>query len=353
MGGIGAVHEYPPLLPNLPSIDRRSLGLRNAITTAAGWEGEIDGQYWQFKPFHPTQPPADAMRVPLFLGERRMCLSITRASMEVIFTERYGAEGLSDLPEELVLALVQDTIDVVCAAWVVGGEIRVDMSECQPAAAQSYDDVLLGVHITMGQNKRLVTCYLSLDATTLEQFQQSQLACDPGPLDQWLPLPIALTFLLGWIDLPLAQLTSLRVNDVVVPDVWWHQDGQRIWASLGSGIGFDARLVDCISLHVTSQVKHMTEHKDEESNIEAQSEATAAGVSLLDVPVRVNFDLGACTITLGELRQLQPGHIFEPATPPQRGVNLRVNGVQIGEGELVNIDGLIGVVVTRIVPPKP
>ncbi len=62
------------------------------------------------------------------------------------------------------------------------------------------------------------------------------------------------------------------------------------------------------------------------------------------IPVRLGFDLGARTMPLGEVRQLRPGETLildsEIASAP---ISLRANGKCIGHGELVEIDGRLGV----------
>jgi type III secretion protein Q len=62
------------------------------------------------------------------------------------------------------------------------------------------------------------------------------------------------------------------------------------------------------------------------------------------VPVRLTFELGERQLTLGELRLLQPGQTFDLARPLVEGpVVVRANGAWLGTGDLVEIDGRIGV----------
>ena len=73
---------------------------------------------------------------------------------------------------------------------------------------------------------------------------------------------------------------------------------------------------------------------------------------LSELPVRMTFDLGEYPLTLRELNAVQVGHVFDLALAPQQAVNLRVNGRLLGEGELVEIDGRIGIAVTRFLAPR-
>ena len=66
------------------------------------------------------------------------------------------------------------------------------------------------------------------------------------------------------------------------------------------------------------------------------------------IPVRLSFDLGEIRLTLAELRALQPGQALQLGHPLASAVRIRVNGALIGEGELVEIDGLLGVSVRQL-----
>jgi type III secretion system YscQ/HrcQ family protein len=69
----------------------------------------------------------------------------------------------------------------------------------------------------------------------------------------------------------------------------------------------------------------------------------SAAARLETVPVRVTFDLGQRSLTLAELREIGPGHVFELGRELRRCVQVRANGRLIGEGELVDVDGRLGV----------
>eukprot|EP00887_Chlorella_sp_A99_P004404 scaffold39.g4404.t1 len=72
--------------------------------------------------------------------------------------------------------------------------------------------------------------------------------------------------------------------------------------------------------------------------------ATGAAFDVNAVPVRVTFELGERQLTLGELRLLQPGQTFDLARPLAEGpVIVRANGAWLGTGDLVEIEGRIGV----------
>ena len=61
------------------------------------------------------------------------------------------------------------------------------------------------------------------------------------------------------------------------------------------------------------------------------------------VPVQLTFDLGDKTLSFNEVKQLRPGYVLDlPASLPEV-VQIKAQNRQIGSGELVEIDGRIGI----------
>jgi len=70
---------------------------------------------------------------------------------------------------------------------------------------------------------------------------------------------------------------------------------------------------------------------------------------LYDVPVRVQAVLGRTRLTVDELLGLQPGSLVELDRRAGEPVDLLVNGRLIARGELVLIEGALGVTLTELV----
>lgn len=61
------------------------------------------------------------------------------------------------------------------------------------------------------------------------------------------------------------------------------------------------------------------------------------------VPVQLSFDLGHKNMSFNEVKQLRPGYVLDlPGTLPEV-VQILAQNKQIGTGELVEIDGRIGI----------
>jgi type III secretion system YscQ/HrcQ family protein len=74
----------------------------------------------------------------------------------------------------------------------------------------------------------------------------------------------------------------------------------------------------------------------------------SAANGLNQLPLQVVFDVGNCEMSFAELQQLRPGNVIPLASRMPELVRVSVNGRVIASGELVEIDGKIGVLLARI-----
>lgn len=92
-----------------------------------------------------------------------------------------------------------------------------------------------------------------------------------------------------------------------------------------------------------------SEHSDDpdEDDVEGTGEiggGSAEGVGLLgDVTVAMVVELGRVTVSAADVVNLRAGQVIELARAPGEPVDLVVDGKRIGKGELVEIDGELGV----------
>lgn len=71
--------------------------------------------------------------------------------------------------------------------------------------------------------------------------------------------------------------------------------------------------------------------------------------AVFDVPVKVKAVLGGARVPVGELISMRSGSVLELDRRVGEPVDVYVNGRLIARGELVLIDGLLGVTLTEIV----
>lgn len=155
-------------------------------------------------------------------------------------------------------------------------------------------------------------------------------------------LPIVVRIELGHTALTGAQLRQLVPGDtVLLQHAYTRADGQLFLAA-GAG-GFAVRHDEGARLTVTRAWSPL------ELNMTTPAESTPP-LAPDALPLRVTFDLGERSLTLGELRALQVGQTLELGRPLAQAVTLRVNGCALGSGELVDVDGRLGVTLTSLAP---
>lgn len=84
------------------------------------------------------------------------------------------------------------------------------------------------------------------------------------------------------------------------------------------------------------------EHSDNEEGGDEGPAPEAAGL-LEDITVAMVVELGRVMVSASDVVQLRPGQVIELAKAPGEPVDLVVDGKRIGKGELVEIDGELGV----------
>lgn len=159
----------------------------------------------------------------------------------------------------------------------------------------------------------------------------------------WQALPVPMRLSIGTTTLPVALLRTLGPGDVVLVTHRLVQDDDHLLLNVQTpdavkGVmvqvaGMQLTVVDTvrnIMLDTTNETDHATEFNWD------------------DLPIRLTFDLGEKTLTLHELRRLQPGETMPLDRALDSCVTIRANGAVIGSGELVDIDGRLGVSVVSL-----
>lgn len=160
-------------------------------------------------------------------------------------------------------------------------------------------------------------------------------------------LAVTLRAEIGTTRMPATTLKSLATGDAILMDHSWATQDGELW--LGAG-HWGLRVREEGSSLVITQPFHYTESI---MNTDNDSETGEEGLAALDdLPVRLSFDLGERTLTLGEVTTLQVGQVLELATPLSQAVNIRANGALVGLGELLEIGGRIAVGITSLGRPR-
>jgi type III secretion protein Q len=317
----------------LPAVSRDALASRNVLCRQRGpMAAQWLQQDWDFE----LAPKRDAAPSECFMecdwGGSRVFVGMDRESLHKLAAQAMPGADPVDWPMPVMLAALEfaasELAEVVESATrkslrIVGVAGRPDLPglESYSWQARSEDQELQGELLLDSAASRFL-------ATALREQP-----CIPTAL-AWDALPLQARLVAGWVDLPGSALRSLAKRDVVLLDECLLSGGSRLMLMLGPRLGVLCGL-EGSALEVLEGVQEIMADVDD---------TMAASSGLIDdVPVRLTFDLGEREISLGDLRSLQPGYLFNLGRDPRSTVSIRANGRLIGDGELVDIEGRVGV----------
>jgi type III secretion system YscQ/HrcQ family protein len=181
----------------------------------------------------------------------------------------------------------------------------------------------------------------------------AELTAGLGGLDVWRTragrIPVTGRIEIAATRVPAGALVRLAAGDAVV------FDGVRS-AAYGAAVSWPGRVrVGPHAAEVAFEasgklwmVGGFMPVQEEEGNMSAASSNTDTTTVLAAASIEVIAEIGRLTLRGDELLGLAPGAVLAVGTRPT-GVSLRVGGEIWAEGEIVDVDGELGVRVTRIV----
>lgn len=183
------------------------------------------------------------------------------------------------------------------------------------------------------------------------------------------PVPMLLRAELGCTRISLDELHALSLADVVLLDSNFIGAQRSLWLSADGQAGLYVQLPaiqtpstststptstsqaatsDFLTvLHSWSALMSAPAPLDSADGATATT-ATTAAATLQALPVRLSFDLGEVSLSLAQLQALQPGQTLSLGHPLTGAVRIRANGALVGEGDLVEIDGQLGISVRTL-----
>lgn len=175
----------------------------------------------------------------------------------------------------------------------------------------------------------------------------------PGRSVRLPDLSLPLTWVAGFTQLTVGQLSALSLGDVVLPELW-HPRWRELRVVL-STTHVAMALRDANRARLKTALRPIPARspaygrKDMRQDATTEAAAPARDETNIDaVGLTLNFELGQRWITLAELKQIGPGYVFDLDLSPDEPVDLVVNESRIGRGEIVSIGERLGVRVVRL-----
>jgi type III secretion protein Q len=333
-----------PNRARFPAFSREEIGYRNAIAQAPAALGvALGGGEWRLAiaPAVAGALPDPPVRLKADWGGAPFELAVDDEVAARFLRHAVPGADAAALPEPLRLAALETLRAEAESALGTTRPLRLDAiggaSASQAARhrfAFQFSSTVTGEAIA-GQVATDVLG-LSYAAPLLRAAKAAAGASDAAWLED-LAVPVRLEA--GWSAVDADELADLAEGDLILLDESWLASGE-LTVAVASRLAFRGR-VEAQTFTVTQPLGAlMAEPADS-----APSDR---------IPVRLTFDLGERTLTLAQLRDLKPGFTFDLGRDLRRAVAIRANGQPVGEGELVEIDGTLGVCVTSLgVHDKP
>lgn len=152
-------------------------------------------------------------------------------------------------------------------------------------------------------------------------------------------LPIAIPVVAKTFSLSAADVASLRVGDaLLVPD--WNDGPEVALAPAHAELGVTAVLESPTKLVLRGESQSLPwSDPGEEAMTDRDPLVEAVG----EVPVVVRVEVGSVELSARQWSELAPGDVLTVGRRVRDPVSIRASGVEIARGELVEVDGEVGV----------
>lgn len=290
----------------------------------------------------------------------QLCAHLPSAAISAWLNASLPGVATDGLDESMQAFAVETLLTQVCAAMdATNVNGRPHVTPDGPAAPSLRHAWILTVrHETSCQ-----VAYALLETDALGLMLLANLIRQAPPAFNGLDdhtLPVTICVDLGWTMLGASELHGLQEQDTVFIDHYRVTPGGDLWLAAGTqGLCVRPQADSyCVTQSWTSLMNEIPKYpdaQDERDEDFGNEPATVEPHRTFDVdavPVRLTFSLGERQLTLGELRSLQPGETFDLSRPLASGpVIIRANGAWVGTGDLVEIEGRVGVTLRTLGVP--
>lgn len=181
-------------------------------------------------------------------------------------------------------------------------------------------------------------------------------------------LRLSTNLVFGSTIMTVAELNTVEIGDVVFLDRNIYSGIHHMWAHFAPNtlITLKKELKIMADLEPTND-NETASVIDSENMTNVSVEAVTAGeiptqripektvdlsstekIAIDNLEIKLDFDLGSISLTVAQIKQISPGNIFSIGRPLKNAVNISSHGQLLARGELVDIDGIVGVRVKEL-----
>lgn len=264
--------------------------------------------------------------VRTLLGDRRMLVTLPR-QLTTDLTQAMGNNiAVDKLPPDVAALMLEVSIVNLLMALEGATGLPVQLLELQDPPAKS-----LGIPLTLEGPDNAWPLFVLCDNDT-ERYLTENWPKGERNLD-WLGVPLRARA--GLTTLSLAAIQSLRHGDVILVETFLTAPGHLVLVA-------GERL--CAIATLEGEQLSLAQDLQRQGGAWLMSDVEEGGDGDIDdLPVRLGFDVGRLDIPLGQMKQLAAGAVLDLGRAATGVVTISANGNRIGRGELVDVDGSLGV----------
>ena len=346
----GGLLHLPPELPVLSSLEVR-LGNRLVKPHQPG-KLEVEGLALDLRlrgPFAASSTaPAAGFDLALAVDGSQALVRLPTALVNVLIARVESDLSPASLEPRVLALLLELALAPLFDLFEAETHHRIAILSAAPTAPIPSD--CMAFEVDHGCDGITTPLLLFLNERSAWQLAE-ELARRPLDGRSWEHLPTALAFRSGITSLTLAELAGLRPGDFVIFDQAAPSSDQVVvvaaerWMFLGQKHKDTVKLSTGRKLPDEGNWERWTMSDSEMKKTPLRRNADS---EFDDLSVTLCFDVGRPNTTLGELRKLDAGYVFELQRKLSEAVDIYANGHRIGAGELVRVADSLGVRVTRL-----
>lgn len=333
------------------TIAQRAAGLPLRLGTAA----------WQARLVPATTPaavPAPSTTLRFEWAGAQFTLRLPALAVEQTLAASLGSAALPAVPDGVAQALLEAALaDLLATLQTLGrGAPQLVDWTAGEAPATALPPHAFDLVLRADAGPEAIAATLHADGLGLLLLAGLVARRPPAPGLEQDQVPLTLRAEFGFCRLTLDEVSGLAPGDVVLMDTCFLGGQGTLWLNAGARAGLHVAYAQAQAptagnaatppsftiLHPWTDTMPAVSPADE-------APANGAAAAALDaLPVRLSFDLGEVSLTLAQLRALQPGQTLDLGHPLAGAVRIRANGALVGEGDLVEIDGQLGVSIRHL-----
>lgn len=289
------------------------------------------------------------------LGPHTGWLALDPPAQAALLQER----GHALLPAELRYVLLADALQPVAAALEAALRLHFEWSPGEPDDAELLPPLEAAARFTVAADGETWPWHgfvLFQDPSALDKLVPALPKASAGPVGTGFDgLRVPLAFRIGDSVLTIAEVRSIRPGDIVSVERWTAAGaGLVVQAELGGPAGRQLIARAEGSRITVTQWRDTLMHRDELATAGEGDDAAGLPLDRLDaLEVALRFEVGHLTLSLGDLRNIGPGHVFDLTQPLNRSpVRILAHGNVLGKGFLVAVGERLGVRVSEFAPTE-